>query len=124
MHMINSIFLKVSLFCGVQLLIYFFPLGYKLVTNFSNLDLSAFYFELIKRRLYTESPKSVARRSSQTVLSFVCSNSMHNSANITLGFRSATKKSCAPSTSYSRRCVPPLERQTIRTRLRILHWMV
>lgn len=44
---------------------------YKLVANFSNLELSSFYFELIKRRLYTEAPTSVARRSAQTALSFV-----------------------------------------------------
>eukprot|EP00026_Physarum_polycephalum_P001241 Phypoly_transcript_01242.p1 GENE.Phypoly_transcript_01242~~Phypoly_transcript_01242.p1 ORF type:complete len:959 (+),score=137.10 Phypoly_transcript_01242:295-3171(+) len=44
---------------------------YKLLMNLCNLDLSAFYFELVKRRLYTEGASSPARRSAQTALFLV-----------------------------------------------------
>jgi isoleucyl-tRNA synthetase len=41
---------------------------YQLLQNFCVVDLSSFYFDIVKDRLYTASPKSVSRRSVQTVL--------------------------------------------------------
>ena len=41
---------------------------YQRVNNFCVVDLSAFYFDVLKDRLYTSAPNSLARRSAQTVL--------------------------------------------------------
>jgi isoleucyl-tRNA synthetase len=41
---------------------------YQRVTNFCVVDLSAFYFDILKDRLYTSAPNSEARRSAQTVI--------------------------------------------------------
>jgi isoleucyl-tRNA synthetase len=41
---------------------------YQRVNNFCVVDLSAFYFDVLKDRLYTSAPNSTARRSAQTVL--------------------------------------------------------
>jgi isoleucyl-tRNA synthetase len=45
-----------------------FHLIYHSLHNFCVLDLSAFYLDIIKDRLYASPPKSVARRSAQTAL--------------------------------------------------------
>ncbi len=41
---------------------------YQLLQNFCGVDLSAFYFDIVKDRLYTSHPKDEARRAVQTVL--------------------------------------------------------
>ncbi len=41
---------------------------YQRVNNFCIVDLSAFYFDVLKDRLYTYAPKSAARRSAQTAI--------------------------------------------------------
>ncbi len=41
---------------------------YQVLQNFCVVDLSSFYFDIIKDRLYTSARKSVSRRSAQTVL--------------------------------------------------------
>jgi isoleucyl-tRNA synthetase len=41
---------------------------YQRVNNFCIVDLSAFYFDVLKDRLYTYAPKSQARRSAQTAI--------------------------------------------------------
>ncbi len=41
---------------------------YQRVNNFCIVDLSAFYFDVLKDRLYTSAPKSQARRSAQTAI--------------------------------------------------------
>jgi len=41
---------------------------YQRVTNFCVVELSAFYFDILKDRLYTSAPNSGARRSAQTVI--------------------------------------------------------
>src|SRR5579864_6950929 len=41
---------------------------YQRINNFCIVDLSAFYFDVLKDRLYTSAPKSRARRSAQTAL--------------------------------------------------------
>lgn len=41
---------------------------YQRLLNFSIVDLSAFYFDVLKDRLYTSAPKSRARRSAQTAV--------------------------------------------------------
>lgn len=41
---------------------------YQLIQNFCSVDLSAFYFDIIKDRLYTHGTKSLSRRSAQTVV--------------------------------------------------------
>jgi isoleucyl-tRNA synthetase len=41
---------------------------YQLLQNFCVVDLSSFYFDIVKDRLYTAAPKGVSRRSVQTVL--------------------------------------------------------
>jgi isoleucyl-tRNA synthetase len=41
---------------------------YQLLQNFCVVDLSSFYFDIVKDRLYVTAPKSVERRSVQTVL--------------------------------------------------------
>ena len=43
------------------------------VLNYCNVELSAFYLDVLKDRLYTELPDSPLRRSSQTVLWEICS---------------------------------------------------
>ncbi len=45
-----------------------FHLVFKEIHNFCSNDLSAFYFDVLKDRLYTESPNSKKRRSAQTAL--------------------------------------------------------
>ena len=45
-----------------------FHLVYHNLHNFCVLDLSSFYLDIIKDRLYTSPPKSVARRSAQTAM--------------------------------------------------------
>lgn len=47
---------------------YNFQTVYHTLYNFSTVTLSARYFDIIKDRLYTAAPKSVARRSAQTAL--------------------------------------------------------
>lgn len=51
---------------------YEFHLIYRMVHNFCNLDLSAFYFSIIKDRLYSYKADSLTRRSCQTVLYDMC----------------------------------------------------
>ena len=46
---------------------------YQLLQNFCVVDLSSFYFDIVKDRLYTAAPKSLSRRSAQTVLEEVLS---------------------------------------------------
>ena len=41
---------------------------YHRLNHFCIVDLSAFYFDVLKDRLYTSAPKSVARRSAQTAI--------------------------------------------------------
>lgn len=41
---------------------------YQLIQNFCSVDLSAFYFDIIKDRLYTHGKNSLSRRSAQTVV--------------------------------------------------------
>ena len=41
---------------------------YQRMNNFCIVDLSAFYFDVLKDRLYTYAPKSRARRSAQTAI--------------------------------------------------------
>jgi isoleucyl-tRNA synthetase len=41
---------------------------YRAVYDFATLDLSSVYFDVLKDRLYTSAPKSLARRSAQTAL--------------------------------------------------------
>jgi isoleucyl-tRNA synthetase len=47
---------------------YEFAKFYHLLQNFCIVDLSAFYYDVIKDRLYTHGEKSLSRRSAQTVL--------------------------------------------------------
>jgi isoleucyl-tRNA synthetase len=47
---------------------YEFHVIYHTLYNFCTLDLSAFYLDILKDRLYTSPPQSVERRSAQTVL--------------------------------------------------------
>ena len=47
---------------------YEFHVIYHALYNFCTLDLSAFYLDILKDRLYTSPPTSVARRSAQTVM--------------------------------------------------------
>jgi isoleucyl-tRNA synthetase len=44
---------------------------YQLVNNFCIVDLSAFYFDVLKDRLYTSAPRSARRRSAQTAIWFI-----------------------------------------------------
>ena len=50
---------------------YAFHLIYHALFNYCTLDLSAFYLDVLKDRLYTSPPRSVRRRSAQTVLHLV-----------------------------------------------------
>ncbi len=45
-----------------------FHVIYHALYNYCTLDLSAFYLDILKDRLYTSPPKSIARRSAQTVI--------------------------------------------------------
>ncbi|MDB5084318.1 MAG: isoleucine-tRNA ligase [Bacilli bacterium] len=47
---------------------YEFHVVYHELNNYASVDLSAFYFDVLKDRLYTSSPNSPDRRSAQTVL--------------------------------------------------------
>jgi isoleucyl-tRNA synthetase len=47
---------------------YEFHIVYHRLTNYCTLDLSAFYLDVLKDRLYTSPPRSTARRSAQTVI--------------------------------------------------------
>jgi isoleucyl-tRNA synthetase len=47
---------------------YEFHLIYHMLYNYCTLDLSAFYLDILKDRLYTSPPESVGRRSAQTVM--------------------------------------------------------
>jgi isoleucyl-tRNA synthetase len=47
---------------------YEFPEVYQALYHFATVELSALYFDILKDRLYTYAPKSLARRSAQTVL--------------------------------------------------------
>ncbi len=47
---------------------YEFHIIYHALYNYCTLDLSAFYLDILKDRLYTSPPKSVERRSAQTVM--------------------------------------------------------
>jgi isoleucyl-tRNA synthetase len=46
---------------------YEFPDVYRSIYHFATVELSALYFDILKDRLYTYAPKSLARRSAQTV---------------------------------------------------------
>jgi isoleucyl-tRNA synthetase len=46
---------------------YEFPNVYRSIYHFVTVELSALYFDILKDRLYTYAPKSLARRSAQTV---------------------------------------------------------
>ncbi|MBU0992918.1 MAG: isoleucine--tRNA ligase [Proteobacteria bacterium] len=50
---------------------YEFHVIYHTLFNFCTLDLSSFYLDIIKDRLYTSPPASVARRSAQTVMHYL-----------------------------------------------------
>ncbi len=50
---------------------YEFHVIYHALHNYCALDLSAFYLDVLKDRLYTSPPKSEARRSAQTVMSVI-----------------------------------------------------
>ncbi len=50
---------------------YEFSVVYKEVYSFCNEDLSGFYLDILKDRLYTSSAKSLKRRSAQTVLFYI-----------------------------------------------------
>ena len=50
---------------------YEYHIIYHAIHNYCTLDLSAFYLDILKDRLYTSPPKSDARRSAQTVMYFV-----------------------------------------------------
>jgi isoleucyl-tRNA synthetase len=52
---------------------YAFYKATRAVLNYCNVELSAFYLDVLKDRLYTELPDSPLRRSSQTVLWEICS---------------------------------------------------
>ena len=41
---------------------------YHRINNFCGVELSAFYFDVLKDRLYTSAPKSVSRRAAQTAI--------------------------------------------------------
>jgi isoleucyl-tRNA synthetase len=47
---------------------YDFTSVYRTIYSFATIELSALYFDILKDRLYTYAPKSLARRSAQTVL--------------------------------------------------------
>ena len=47
---------------------------YQRLKDFCIVDLSAIYFDVLKDRLYTSAPKSLARRSAQTALWFAPSS--------------------------------------------------
>src|ERR1019366_6773206 len=47
---------------------YAFHKVYRAVYDFATVDLSSIYFDVLKDRLYTSAPKSLARRSAQTAL--------------------------------------------------------
>ncbi len=47
---------------------YDFHVIYHALYNYCTLDLSAFYLDILKDRLYTSPPDSIARKSAQTVL--------------------------------------------------------
>ncbi|MBF0619018.1 MAG: isoleucine--tRNA ligase [Candidatus Omnitrophica bacterium] len=51
--------------------VYDFPVVYKEIYTFCNEDLSGFYLDILKDRLYTSSAKSLKRRSAQTVLYYI-----------------------------------------------------
>jgi isoleucyl-tRNA synthetase len=51
---------------------YDFQVVYSALYNFCTVTLSAQYFDIIKDRLYTSAPKSLARRSAQTALYKIC----------------------------------------------------
>lgn len=50
---------------------YDFHVIYHALFNYCTLDLSAFYLDILKDRLYTSPPASVGRRSAQTVISII-----------------------------------------------------
>jgi isoleucyl-tRNA synthetase len=50
---------------------YEYHIIYHALHNYCTLDLSAFYLDILKDRLYTSPPKSDARRSAQTVMYFL-----------------------------------------------------
>jgi len=50
---------------------YEFHVIYHALFNYCTLDLSAFYLDILKDRLYTSPPQSVARKSAQTVLHMI-----------------------------------------------------
>jgi len=53
---------------------YEFVRFYQLIQNFCSVDLSAFYFDICKDRLYTHGKKSLSRRASQTVIAKILSS--------------------------------------------------
>jgi isoleucyl-tRNA synthetase len=53
---------------------YEFHVVYHRLTNYCTLDLSAFYLDVLKDRLYTSPPASTARRSAQTVIYAILDN--------------------------------------------------
>jgi isoleucyl-tRNA synthetase len=50
---------------------YEYHIIYHALHNYCTLDLSAFYLDILKDRLYTAPPKSVARKSAQTVMYYL-----------------------------------------------------
>ena len=50
---------------------YEYHIIYHALYNYCTLDLSAFYLDILKDRLYTSPPKSTARKSAQTVMHFL-----------------------------------------------------
>jgi len=50
---------------------YEYHIIYHALHNYCTLDLSAFYLDILKDRLYTAPPKSVARKSAQTVMHYL-----------------------------------------------------
>jgi len=51
-----------------------FHRAYHAIHNFCTVDLSAFYFDVLKDRLYTSAPQSVGRRSAQTAIDRIASS--------------------------------------------------
>jgi len=61
----------ISALCSIfsaSLLCWFYQSVYRWLVNFATVDLSSFYFDAVKDRLYTYIPDSQPRRSAQTVL--------------------------------------------------------
>ncbi len=55
---------------------YEFHMIYHSLHNFCSVDMSAFYLDVLKDRLYTSKPESVERRSAQTAMFHILSGMM------------------------------------------------